>query len=408
MNAITKLERNALQQRPPSLGLPRLMQMAFDGQSLTDLAQTLIARANTDPEDANALMDLAMVLQLQGQPQLGLATLDLALQASRCFQQPSTQTGKVKLLALMARGDLMANAPVQFLLENSDIALEMFYLLPGEPIPEVWPEHDVALVAMSESPAARELLQQLGRHIDSRALKVLLHPQRIRLTCRDQAASLLAGTPGLQMPPTVEVMRLQLLQLCAGALQPQDLLGDAPMPWIIRPVDSHAGHGLEKIDSLADLNDYLAGQEQHAFFVSPFVDYRSRDGLYRKYRVVLVDGQPFAGHMGISAHWMVHYLNAGMTQNPAKRAEEAQFMVTFDQEFAPRHALALRGIHQRLGLEYLVIDCAQTAQGELLVFEVDPGAVVHAMDPTDLFPYKPAAMQKVFDAFCAMVLRHAA
>ena len=140
------------------------------------------------------------------------------------------------------------------------------------------------------------------------------------------------------------------------------------------------------------------------FFIASFVDYRGPDGLYRKYRVVLVDGVPFAGHMGVSSHWMIHYLNAGMLESAAKRAEEEVFMRHFDAEFAHRHRVGLRSVHERFGLEYLVMDCAETHDGKLFVFEVDPGAVVHSMDPPELFPYKQPAMQKVFAAFRSLLL----
>jgi hypothetical protein len=33
--------------------------------------------------------------------------------------------------------------------------------------------------------------------------------------------------------------------------------------------------------------------------------------------------------------------------------------------------------------------------------------IVHAMDPPDMFPYKPPQMRKVFDAFRAMLQRAA-
>ncbi len=52
-----------------------------------------------------------------------------------------------------------------------------------------------------------------------------------------------------------------------------------------------------------------------------------------------------------------------------------------------------------LGLEYVVLDCAETPDGQLLLFEADNGAVVHSMDPIDLFPYKRPAMKKIFNAF---------
>jgi hypothetical protein len=39
----------------------------------------------------------------------------------------------------------------------------------------------------------------------------------------------------------------------------------------------------------------------------------------------------------------------------------------------------------------------------LLIFEADNTAVVHDMDPPDIFPYKLPQMRKVFDAFAAML-----
>ncbi len=109
--------------------------------------------------------------------------------------------------------------------------------------------------------------------------------------------------------------------------------------------------------------------------------------------------------MGISSHWMVHYLNAGMTESAEKRAEEASAMADFDQGFARRHAAAFEALHQRLDLDYYSIDCAETADGRLLVFEADAAAIIHMMDPPDLFPYKQTQMRRVFAAFEDMLRR---
>ena len=83
-------------------------------------------------------------------------------------------------------------------------------------------------------------------------------------------------------------------------------------------------------------------------------------------------------------------------------------MRDFAGGFAVRHRVALHALAERIGLEYLVVDCAETAQGELLVFEVDPGAVVHRMDPPDLFPYKRACMDALYSAFDRLLDRAAA
>ena len=83
-------------------------------------------------------------------------------------------------------------------------------------------------------------------------------------------------------------------------------------------------------------------------------------------------------------------------------------MQEFDGGFALRHGCALRAVNERIGLDYLVIDCAETPDGRLLIFEIDSSAVVHAMDPVDIFPYKQAPMRKVFRAFREMLAETAA
>ena len=54
------------------------------------------------------------------------------------------------------------------------------------------------------------------------------------------------------------------------------------------------------------------------------------------------------------------------------------------------------------------MDCAETKDGSLLIFEADNTAIIHDMDPPDIFPYKAPQMRKVFDAFAAMLHRRAA
>src|SRR6185437_6326197 len=176
-------------------------------------------------------------------------------------------------------------------------------------------------------------------------------------------------------------------------------------PIIVRPRGSHAGSGLAKLDDAAALTGYLEGRTEEMFFVSRFVDYSSADQLFRKCRIVFVDGRPYACHMAIADRWDIWYLNAGMSQSAAKRREEESFMRTFDAGFAHRHAAALAAIVARIGLDYFIVDCAETRDGRLLVFEADNTAIVHDMDPQDVFPYKPPQMRKIFDAFAAMIER---
>jgi len=385
------------------LGLARIMTLAFQGQDLRPLAQTLIGRAQRDAEDADALLDLSNLLLLQNQREVGLATLELALQTRRLYTLPAPPGADLRVLALMAGGDLMANTPLPFLTDPAGAALSLLYLRPGEPLPAALPEHDVLFVALSESDDNTGLLDQLTPLLADWPKPVCNRPQAIRETSRARAFGHLQGVPGLHFPPSLRVSRALLESAAQAGLLP----GGLAYPVIVRPVDSHAGHDLERLADASALAAYLQATAAAEFYLSPFIDYRSADGQFRKYRVCLVDGRPYASHMGVSSHWMIHYLNAGMTESAAKRAEEEAFMRGFEQPggFADRHGPALREMARRCGLDYLVIDCAETRAGELLVFEIDPGAVVHSMDPDDLFPYKRPHMDKVYAAFRRLLLR---
>lgn len=196
--------------------------------------------------------------------------------------------------------------------------------------------------------------------------------------------------------------------MAEGRATLQDATDGVAFPIIVRPRGSHAGFGLARIDSCATLAAYLEQRSEPDYFVARYVDYASDDGLFRKYRIVVVDGKPYACHMAVADRWDIWYLNAGMAQSASKRLEEAAFFHTFDFGFARRHRTALQGIVDRIGLDYFTIDCAQTPRGDLLVFEIDNTAVVHNMDSPEVYPYKPPQMTKIFDAFAAMLERHVA
>jgi len=153
------------------------------------------------------------------------------------------------------------------------------------------------------------------------------------------------------------------------------------------------------------IGHYLADRPEQEFFVSRFVDYAGEDGLFRKYRIVLIDGRPYACHMAVADRWDIWYLNAGMAFSESKRIEEERFMRTFDSDFALRHQGALAALAERIGLDYFTVDCAENRNGELLIFEADNTAVVHNMDSPQLYPYKSPQMRKIFDAFAAMLYR---
>lgn len=391
------------------IGIAKLSKLAFDGADLGPLRSQLIDKFIFEPDNAAALMDLATLEQIFGNLEDGLARQEEALSLRRIYRSPcAAPEPGLRLLAFAAPGDLGANTPLEFLLEGSDVALTTLYIVPGIDLPEEIPDHDLAIVAASEGEERRAMLDEVARLIPHWPRKVINPPERIALLARDRLHDLLNGAAGIAMPMTVKIARERLQRLAADATLIETLLPEGAFPLILRPVDSHAGRGLAKLDDAAALKSYLARQRESCFHLSRFVDYRSADGLFRKYRIVFIDGRAYACHMAISEQWMIYYLNAGMAESAAKRAEEERFFASFETDFARRHGAALSAIAARVGLDYFGIDCAETAAGELLLFEADIAMIVHLMDQPSVYPYKVPQMRQVFAAFCAMLRKRAA
>ena len=377
---------------PPIKGAAALAHRAYEGRGLDELLAFISRPTATEAEAAALVLDSAFAHQLRFRAKQAAALQTQALDRAALFRVAESfaphSERPLRLLALMAPGDLMVNTPLDFITAHLDVRLDLLFVRPGRPLPARMPEHDAAFFAVSESdPATLARLAPLFRLWPR---PVLNDPARCLCLTRDGVADGLRATPGVQTPRIARATRA-------------DLAAGIAYPAVIRPVGSHAGQDLEFLDGPAALAGYLAECAADAFFVAEFIDYRAPDGLFHKYRVVFIDHAPFVCHMAASEHWMVHYLNAGMSVSAHKRGLEAEAFASFDTGFATRHRAALAAVDAWVGLDYHQIDCAEAPDGRLLLFESDSAAIIHLMDPPDLFPYKPAQMRRVMEAFAAML-----
>jgi len=382
-------------------GLAPFLRMSLNGADLRSHGQSLLVQANQDQENAMLWMNLSTVFLCLKMRDMGLAIQEQALSLQRLYVRPaSCRPPKFRLLMIMTPGDLSENTPIDCLLENSSVELLYYYATVEHPLPSPLPEHDAVMVGLSDSQANRALLLAVQASLLGHAKPVINPPHLLPNVNRDQLSELLQGIPGLDIPRTHRISRSQVVTRLSlsgqGGQTGQNALPGFPL--IIRPVGSQAGNHLAKITSAAELADYLSTVDSAQFFVSRFVDYSSQDGQFRKYRIAMLRGQPFICHMAISSDWMVHYVNAGMYESAEKRAEEGLFMQNFSG-FATRHQTALSAIYERLQLDYLCIDCAETREGDLLIFEIDHIMAVHAMDSPSLFPFKAGQIAKLQHAF---------
>ncbi|MDL2401450.1 ATP-grasp domain-containing protein [Rhizobium mayense] len=382
------------------LGMQRIVSLIYAGADVTPLWNELMQRIGADSADAAALFDLATILQTLGRSDEAQHVLRGAVELKRDFCVVHGNEQGPRLLAFVTQGNFMANTPLDFLLEGSDCVLWLHYVDPETTELKDLPDHDVAFMAIGESTENVPVLARMQLLLADFDGPIMNNdPELISRLTRDGVSGMLANEPSILSPSTYRVPREDLVAVGAGVKALDESAPGLSFPLVVRPISTHAGSGMERINDIPGLAAWLATQPAPELYVAPFIDFCGPDGLYNKQRVVFINGKAFASHMALSEHWIVHYLSAGMAESPAKRAVEQAWMENFDTDFAIRHKESFAALYRHIGLDYFGIDCAELPDGRLLVFELDVAMVVHNMDSPDIYPYKQVAMRKLFDAF---------
>jgi tetratricopeptide (TPR) repeat protein len=353
------------------------------------------------PEAHLALADL---LDTVGEEAPARRHREAALSQRRVFPACAcSDNAPLRVLVLATLGGAVENAPLDLVVNPSRIALHRVYLLPGEELPRDLPPCDAVFNSLEELDSSARAIELAGQLVEIMALPTINHPAHSFKTRRSELAASLAGIPGCIVPGSTRVDRERLEALPATA----DRVAGTPFPLLIRPVDTHRGDRLRRVDDRADLAVYLREQRSERYYVAPFVDYRSPDGYFRKYRAVVVDGRPYPYHLAVSDRWMVHYAGSLMNRHAAMRAEEERFLADPASVF-PRWNETFSRIALAFGLDYFGVDFARMADGSILVFECGAGMMVHCREEDPMFAYKYRYIPRIFDAFEAMIARRIA
>jgi glutathione synthase/RimK-type ligase-like ATP-grasp enzyme len=296
------------------------------------------------------------------------------------------------LLVPSMPGLWVANTPVELLVDADRVTVHRWYVDPGGSVPAL-PAYDAIFTAIGESRAAQPYLAATERFIAAQGAAAINRPAEIARLGRTALARTFAAARRCRVPAAAALGREEY----AGA--------DVEMPHIVRPRDTHGGNGLVKIETPADKEAFLAGHPAGDVYVAPFIDYRSADGYFRKYRIVFVGGEPYPFHLAISPNWMVHYYNAPMAEQRWMRDEEHAFLARLETVFGGELGEALREAAALLPLDYVGIDCAIDREGKLLIFEADTAIIVHLLDDPALFGYKYAYVPRITAALDALLRR---
>ena len=179
-------------------------------------------------------------------------------------------------------------------------------------------------------------------------------------------------------------------------------------PLLLRSPGYHTGRYFKKIEAAGDLAAAAAELPGRALLLIEHLDARDRQGLARKYRVMMIGGELYPLHLALSGDWKVHYFTADMAEQPAHRALEAAFLADMAQALGERAVEGLRRINQRLGLDYGGIDFGLDAEGRVLVFEANATMVVNPPPSEAKWDYRRGPVERILAATRAMLIARTA
>ncbi|HET6567007.1 MAG TPA: hypothetical protein VFG50_03520, partial [Rhodothermales bacterium] len=134
-------------------------------------------------------------------------------------------------------------------------------------------------------------------------------------------------------------------------------------PFIIRNDQGHGGYA-SLIGSYEEFRGIAWGRLSHPLALE-FIDTRSEDGLYRKYRYILMGDAGLFRHLLITTSWCAHARDR--VRGDAYIKEEMDVM----DQACPYHD-KLNTARKALGMDYVAFDYSVDRQGGLVVWEPNP------------------------------------
>jgi len=259
------------------------------------------------------------------------------------------------------------------------------------------PAYDVVFNIIGDPDAAGETEAPVAAFLSNCPRAAINDPVKVAGTRRDRLSDLLAGVEDLHTP---RAARIDAETLADQGLAASIAASGLSYPLLVRPIGSHGGVGLILARGPLDLAE---ASLRAGVYVTEYVDFRGADGLYRKYRMIFVDGQAFPYHLAVAEDWLVHYGTAGMEDDKARQLEERFFLGDPASALGARALAAITEVGVRLGLDYAGVDFSVLPDGRAVVFEANATMLVHPEEADGEFAYKNPAAARIFAAFQTMI-----
>ncbi|MDE1989726.1 MAG: tetratricopeptide repeat protein [Betaproteobacteria bacterium] len=293
------------------------------------------------------------------------------------------------------------NIPWRFLIDRSHFhttILATEYTDPEAPLPP----HALIFNAIGDADRCAPALARAERLAFRSSRPCINPPQRVLQTGRTAHAGRLQRLDGLKLA------RMALLEKSETASFARTLEADGfGLPVLLRSPGYHGGQFFVRAETPGDVEQALAKLPGNALLALEFLDAQGADGLFRKFRMMSIDGRLHPIHLALARQWKVHYFSSDMAQATAYRAEEAAFLDDPAGFLGPLVMDTLARMQEAIGLDYFGMDFGLDASGQVLLFEANATMVLQPPTDDPLWDYRRPALEQALDAARAMLRERA-
>jgi tetratricopeptide (TPR) repeat protein len=379
----------------------RLGKAHFELNELESSLECFREAVALDPRDADSINWIGGLKQTMGDIEGAHAAYAEAARIQPLIRRPAAKSpAEFRILTLYA--PFGGNMPTEYLFKDAFYDTDTLALFASREYDSELFSQDTKVIVnlISDADQTEALLPSAADLVDRLGKPTVNDPRKIQRTTRDAVACLLQGIPSCRIPSASR--HKAGAESSPAALQ---AVLSFSHPLLARPVGTHGGDDFEKIEGPTALAAFLSQRPDHDHYLIEYIDYRSDDGYFRKYRFIFVNDEILPYHLCIGNDWKVHHISTDMANQPWMQQEEEAFLNDPAAIFSAAHYQALRTIRERIGLEYCGIDCALDVAGNLVVFEVNASMLVHGRN--EGFPYKTPAVHRIKLAFEAMLRKFA-
>ena len=354
-----------------------------------------------EPSNPMAREGLAVVLTREGTKNEANAHRPTVLRKKGLIA-PFAHSGN-PLKVLLVESTIGGNIFAHDLLADSAFAKKQVFLEfleDGLPLPE----HDVVFNAIGDAERCGNLLRVAPQVFARFSAPVINPPQAIEKTTRREIASRLFALHDVITPRVYNLPREELINSESSDVAAQ--LG-LTYPVLVRSPGFHTGEHFVRVESPEALREAASKLPGRSLLLIEFLDVRSPDKKFRKYRAIIVEGRLYPLHLAISDQWKVHYFTADMAENAAHRREDELFLHDMELVLGGKGVAALEAVRDVLGLDYGGIDFTLDADGRIVVFEANATMIVPEPEEDERWSYRLPPVQRIYDAVRAMLVKAA-